>query len=473
VRILSAAAILLGACAVGPNFHRPAAPRVDRFTEHGMPSASVDADGIVQRFHLGARITRDWWRLFHSAALDRIVARAMADNQSIQAALASLARSQDLLRAGYGIFFPQLDADLRATRQRFVPSQFGSPAPASVFNFFTAEGTVSYTLDLFGGQRRTVESLRAEVDVERWTLAGAYLMLTSNVASTVIARAGYRAQIDATNEFIRSLKEQVRITSAQAEAGTVPYANVLSITTQLDNTSATLPPLEQKLSQTEHLLATLEGHTPAEGVPGEIKLEELTLPADLPLTLPSAIVRSRPDILVAEAQLHDASAKIGVATAAMFPNITLNGGYGVNSSMITSLFQPANIAWSIGASLTQPIFHGGTLYYQRRAAIEGYHVALHQYEQTVLTAFQQVADALRALEHDAQTVVAAADADKASSEALRLVEIDYKAGTASYLQVLIADVQWQQARISHIQAVTQRMQDTVALFVALGGGWWN
>jgi NodT family efflux transporter outer membrane factor (OMF) lipoprotein len=277
--------------------------------------------------------------------------------------------------------------------------------------------------------------------------------------------------MQATEEFINLEQEQLRITEVQAQAGTVPYANVLSIQSQLAATAATLPPLKQKRNQTEHLLATLAGRAPAEWQLPPVGLADLTLPRDLPVTLPSELVRQRPDIRAAEAQLHSASAEIGVATAALFPSFTVSGTYGANNTALPDLLSSNSGFWSLGASLTAPLFHGGTLWFQRKAAMEGYQQSLATYRETVLNAFAQVADTLRALEHDAETLQAQSQALEAAGGALRLVQANYQTGLANYVQVLIADGQYQQAKLGYLQALAQRFQDTVALFVALGGGW--
>jgi NodT family efflux transporter outer membrane factor (OMF) lipoprotein len=311
------------------------------------------------------------------------------------------------------------------------------------------------------------------MDVQRYTTLGAYLALSGNVVNTVIAWAGYAAEIQATQDLIALETEQLKITRMQAEAGTVPYANVLSVESQLAVTQATLPPLRQRLSQTEHLLATLVGRAPAEWSVPVVALGNLTLPSDLPVSLPSELVRQRPDILVAEAQLHSASAAIGVATAALFPSLTLGGTAGLTSTAIGDLLKASGAFWSFGASLTTPLFQGPTLWFQRKAAIDTYGGVLANYRQTVLGGLGQVADTLRALEHDAETVEAQSRAVDAAQQALRLIQINYEAGTANYLQVLVVDNQYQQAKLGYLQAIAQRFQDTVALFVALGGGWWN
>ncbi len=460
-------------CAVGPNFVRPKPPSVEGYTHEAEPTATVSADGQVQRFEKGAGVVADWWHLFNSAEINAVLDEALASNQTLQVAQASLRQSQENLRAGYGVFFPQFDASFSATRQKFSPARFGSTSPSTIFNFFTLGATVNYTLDVFGRQRRTVEGLRAQADFQRYTALATYLTLTSNVVNAVIAQAGYSAQIKATEEMIQLLKEQVGITETQAKAGIVPYVNVLSLRTQLASTEGTLPALRQRLSQTEHLLAKLAGRTPAEWTPPEVNLGDLKFPSDLPISLPSDLVRQRPDILAAEAQLHSASANIGVATAALFPTFTLDGTYGQNSTSLKDLFKRTSNYWSMAADASTPLFHGGTLWFQRKAALEGYQESLANYRQSVFSAFAQVADTLRALENDAETLLAESHALSTAGQALKLIQTNYVAGTANYLQVLIANLQYRQAQVAYLQAVTQRLQDTVALFVALGGGWWN
>jgi NodT family efflux transporter outer membrane factor (OMF) lipoprotein len=460
-------------CAVGPNFERPKPPAIESYTTGSTPTATMPADGKAQHFEQGAKIVSDWWRLFKSPIVDAVVKEAIANNQDLQAAQASLRQSQYFLRAGYGVFYPQLDAGMEASRQKSSPALTGGTAPSSIFNLFTLSATVSYALDVFGGERRAVESLGAKVDYQNAAVLAAYITLTGNVVNAMIAQAGYQEQIKATEKLIDQELDQIKVTDAQVQAGIVPYVNLLSLQTQVDSLEATLPPLRQKLSQTQDLLATLVGRTPAEWTPQQVELSELTLPGELPITLPSQFVRQRPDILAAEAQLHSSSAEIGVATAALFPSFTLNGAYGFGSSSSNNLFKINSSFWNLGANIDAPLFHGGTLWFNRKAAIEGYQQSLANYRQTVLNAFAQVSDTLRALEHDAESVHAQSQAVNASEGALRLVTINYQSGTANYLQVLIANEQYQQAQIGYIQAEAQRFQDTVALFVALGGGWWN
>jgi len=461
-------------CAVGPDFVRPKPPMVTQYTQGKEPSETVSADGQAQRFEPGAQIAEDWWCLFKSPKLDMVIKEAVAQNPSLQSAQARLRQSQENLRAGYGVFFPQVSGSFAATRERFTSAQFGvANAPGHIFNLYTASAAVSYILDVFGGQRRAVEGLAAQVDYQNYTTLATYLTLLGNVVNATIAQAAYRAEIEATEQIIGFQKEQLRITETQAKAGTVPYSSVVSIQAQLASTEGTLPPLRQDLDKTQHLIAALVGRTPAEWATPRLDLADFTLPKDLPVTFPSELVRQRPDILATEAQMHTASANIGVATAAMFPSFTLSAAYGQTSTDITRLFGTAANFWSFGATLAQPIFRGGTLWFQRKAAIEAYQASLSDYRQVVVSAFQQVADTLRAVEHDAETLQAQSAALAAAEQALQLVKANYEAGLVNYLQILTANSQYQQAKLGYIQAQALRLQDTAALFVALGGGWWN
>lgn len=458
-------------CAVGPNFVPPKPPESSGYTAGHLPRETASADGRAQHFKSGGVVPADWWQLFNCPALAPLIEQALAANPSLQAAQASLRQSEDLLRAGYAVFLPQVDAAASATRESpFIPIP---NIPRQTFNVYTVTGTVGYVLDVFGGQRRAVESLGAQVDMQRYEAAATYLTLVGNLVNAVIAEAGYTAQIAAARRLIAEERDQVQITQTQAQAGTVPYVNALTLETQLAATEAQLPPLQQKRAQTRHLLATLLGREPAAWPSHAIELAAIEVPRDLPVTLPSELVHQRPDILAAEAQLHRASAEIGVATAAMFPQVTLSGTYGSTGTSITDLFGGPAAAWSIGAGLAAPIFHGGALWFQRRAAVDSYQQSLATYRETVLSGLAQVADTLRALQHDATQVEAQSRQEAAAHEAWRLTDVNYRAGVASYLEVLVANVQYNQASIARIGGQAQRLQDSVALFVALGGGWWD
>ena len=463
----------LGACAVGPDFVRPAPPDSGRYTREALPAATAAADGKSQNLASTSALKADWWRLFGSAQLNTVVQQALANNQTLQAAQASLRQSQDNLRAGYGVYFPTASAELDARRQHTAASQQGLRIPSSTFDLVTLSGTVSYALDVFGGERRKVEGLRAQADYQRYAGMAAYLALSANVVNTCIARAAYSEQIRATEQLVDLERQQLLLAEAQVRAGTAPYSSALAVRGLIAANEALLAPLRQKVSQTEDLLATLEGVVPAKAVLPDIGLASLSLPLDLPVSVPSDLVRQRPDILEAEAQLHAASADIGVATAAMFPSFSLSGTYGGSGSNFGNLSAASGRFWSLGPSATIPLFQGGTLWYGRKAAIDAFEQSQATYRQTVLGAFGQVADSLTALEHDAEELGAQVDARRDAQEALGLLQANYRAGLVSYTDVLVADVQLHQATIGYLQAVAQRHQDTVALFVALGGGWWN
>jgi NodT family efflux transporter outer membrane factor (OMF) lipoprotein len=464
---------LLGGCALGPDFHRPQVPETDRYTHEPLPAATVAADGQAQRFQSGGALTADWWQLFKSAPLDAVVRQAIANNATLQASEATLTQSQHNLRAGYGVFFPQAGAQADAVRERSAPAQQGSSTAPTVFNLITVSGTITYALDLFGAERRTVEGLRAQADYQRYLTDAAYISLSANVVNTSIARAAYLAEVRSTEQLIELQQQQLYSTEVQVRAGTAAYSDVLSLEGLIASNQATLAPLQQKVSQTEDLLATLEGVVASKATLPNFDLTALALPEQLPLSLPSDLVRQRPDVLASEAQLHAASANIGVATAAMFPSITLSATYGATASRVDALSAASGRFWGIGPSASIPLFEGDRLWYGRKAAIDAYQAAQADYRQTVLDAFAQVGDTLNALQHDAQALQAQAEAQRAAGEALKLVQVNYRAGLAAYVDVWAADVQFHQASIAYLQAVAQRFQDTVALFVALGGGWWN
>ncbi len=464
---------MFAGCAVGPNFVRPPPPDADRYTRQLQSEATVAADGQSQYFTSSNKLIADWWKLFKSDQLNTIVNKAITNNPTLQASEASLRQSQDSMRAGYGVFFPQIQAGAGTSRQRTASTGQGSQTPGRIFNLITFSGTVSYALDVFGGARRSVESLRALADYQRYENVAAYLMLTSNVVNTSIARAAYSEESRTTSQLIMLEKQQLKLTQAQVSTGRVSYSAVLSVQGLIASAQASLAPLEQNVSQSEHLLASLEGEFPSKANLPDIDLNGLSLPIDLPVSLPSDLVNQRPDILAAEAQMHVASAKIGVATALMFPSFSLNGTFGTSGSSFGNLTAASGKFWSIGPTATIPLFQGTTLWFGRRAAIDAYQQSRANYRQTVLGAFAQVADSLKALEHDAEALQAQAEAKRDASEALKLLQDNYRAGLVDYLAVLTADVQFHETSIAYLQAVTQRYQDTVALFVALGGGWWN
>jgi NodT family efflux transporter outer membrane factor (OMF) lipoprotein len=464
-----AAAVLIAGCAAGPDFAPPVPPPDRHYLPVGTPGPTETVFGVGQRLVSGAPVAPAWWTLFRSPQLDAAMRAAMQRNPGLQAARASLNASRENLAAGYGVFFPQADVGLSALRQRVSATHTGVlPGP---FNVFTLGVTVSYLLDVAGGARRNVEALGAEADNQRYQLAATWLTLSGNIFNTYVARAGYTAQIDATRTLLARLAEQRDIARAQVAGGTVSYANLLAIDSRMASAEAGLPVLEQRRQQAIHLLSSLLGSLPARRQPPALSLDTLVLPDRLPLSLPSALVRQRPDILAAEARLHAASANVGVATAALFPSFRLDAGFGNDGAALGDTTSARGRFWSFGADAVQPLFRGGTLTHQRRAAIADYQRALADYRTAVLAAFTQVADTLTALGNDARTLQAQAHAVDAARRALALLQANYQAGLVGYLDVLVADEQLQRAQIDTIQALAQRFQDTAALYLALGGGW--
>lgn len=479
---LGIAAFVAGAaltgCAVGPDFRAPPPPKTDVYTAAPLPpetAAAPVAGGAAQRFVAGREIPAEWWTLFHSAGLDRLIRRALEESPTLAAAQAALRQAQENRRARLGALFPSVDANFSVDRQKFTGASFGEPdAPGSLFTLYNASVSVSYSLDLFGGTRRGLEALRAQLDYQRYLLEGSHLTLTSNIVTAAVQESSLRARLRATGEIIAAGEEQLRLVERRFQLGGASRADLLAQQAQLAQTLATLPPLEKELAQTRHQLAVLAGRLPGEAAAlPEFELADLHLPPELPVSLPSELVRQRPDIRAAEELLHEASARIGVATANLFPKLTISGDYGSQSTTLSNLFSNGTSVWSIGAGLLQPIFRGGELTAERRAAIAAFEQAEAQYRETVLLAFRNVADVLRALELDASALQAQAEAETAARDSLDLAQKQYQLGAVSYLTLLNAQRQHQQARIGLAQAQAARFADTAALFQALGGGWWN
>lgn len=481
-RTAVAAAIVSAAltgCSVGPNFRTPEAPSTNAFTATALPPETAAAPvtgGAAQRLAFGQEIPAQWWTLFRSEALDRLIRQALMDNPTLAAAEATLRQARENLRAQSGaVNFPKVDAGLSAERQKFSGAAFGQPeAQFPPFTLYNASVSVSYVLDLFGGGRRQLEALQSQVDFQHFQLEGAYLTIAANIVTTAVKEASLRAQLRATQEIVTLEEQQLEVVERQFYLGGVSLPDVLAQRTQLAQTKATVPPLEKELEQTRHQLAVLAGKLPSEAAAlPEFELDGLQLPQELPVSLPSALVRQRPDIRASEAVLHAASAQVGVATANLYPQITLSAGYGSETTSLGTLFSGNSIIWNLGAGLVQPLFHGGELSAKRRAVIAAYDQSAAQYRAVVLAAFQNVADVLRALEADARTLKAQADLETAARDALDLTRKQFQLGAVSYLSLLNAERQYRQAHISLVQAQALRFADTAALFQALGGGWWN
>jgi NodT family efflux transporter outer membrane factor (OMF) lipoprotein len=470
-------AVLMAGCAVGPDFERPAAPPVKAYTAAPLPqhtAAVKAADGQSQQFMDGADIPAQWWELFHSPALNQLVESALKANPNLQSAQASLREAHEYVLAARGELLPSVNANGSATRERFVGAQFGQPNyPGSSFSLYNASISVSYGIDLFGEARRALESVAAQEEFQRFQLEGAYLTLTSNVVTAAVQEASLRAQIAATREVTDAESQQLELLQNQYQVGGVALSNVLAQKTALAQSRATLPALEKQLALIRNQLATLAGHFPSENEQAAFDLEMLQLPQELPVSLPSKLVEQRPDIRAAESLLHSASAQIGVATANMFPQLTLTGGLGSVSTTAGGLFGQGSGIWNIGANLAQPIFHGGTLLHQKRASVAAYDAAAAQYRSVVLSAFQDVANVLDALQSDANILEAQTLAAQSAGDSLEIARRQYQIGAASYLTLLNAQLAYQQTRIALAQARASRYADTAALFQALGGGWWN
>ena len=475
---LLAAACIVSACAVGPNYRAPAAPSTAGFVPPAaLPSSTVSAPiagGEAQRFVDGMDIPGQWWTLYQSPELNALIERALAHSPTLESAQAALRQANETTAAERGSFFPSVSGNYQAEREKSSGAQFGLPTAGSfLYTLNSASVNVSYTLDAFGGIRRQVESLQAQAESQRFALEASYLSLTANIVTAAVAEASLRAQIAATEDIARAQQTQLDITQARVNAGGASRADVLQQQAILQSTLATLPLLRSQLAQQRNQLAAYTGTLPADYAGAEIHLDSLTLPADLPVSVPSAFVEQRPDVRQYSALLHQATAQIGVATANMLPQLTLTGSYGGVATKFSDVFNSSSVVWNLIGGVTQPIFKGGQLTHQRRAAVAAAQAAAANYQATVITAFQNVSNTLYALQADAEALAAQTTAERSAAESLTLVQAQYKSDGASYLQVLTAEQTEQNAAVALVKARAQRFADTAALFQALGGGWWN
>ncbi|WP_439924938.1 efflux transporter outer membrane subunit [Nitrobacter sp. JJSN] len=477
-----AATVLLAGCAVGPDFKVPAAPDVDRYSKAPLPSRTSSTDarqGQAQRFSTDRDVSDKWWQLFRSPALNSLVEKSLQANPNLQSQLAALRSARELVYAQQGKYFPTVQASFNPTRQQAPNNPLGSPPigpdgnPINPFNVFTAQVAVSYALDVWGLNRRSVESQQALADAQRFQVEAAYLTLTSNVVVAAIQEASLRAQIDATLQIIDLNTKMLEIMRRQLSTGYANRSDVAAQEAALAQVKATLPPLRQQLAVQRDLLTALAGRFPSEEPAETFKLALFRLPTDLPVSLPSTLVQQRPDVRAAEEQLHSASALVGVAIANMLPNFTINGNRGYTSLELANLISPPNIAWSVGANAVHTIFDGFTLLHQSRAAEATYEQAAWTYRNTVVLALQNVADSLHALRNEADTLKAARDFERAAKISLDLARQRMQTGDANVLLLLTAQQTYLQALIQVVQAQASRLSDTAALYVALGGGWWN
>ncbi|OGT40435.1 MAG: hypothetical protein A3E81_01210 [Gammaproteobacteria bacterium RIFCSPHIGHO2_12_FULL_36_30] len=474
------ATLTLTGCMVGPDFKQLPPPKAEKYTYLPVPQKTVSASqnpnaGKSQHLIAGRDLQGDWWTIFHSTSLNKLILEGLQNNQDLVAAKAALREANYTLYAQVGgLLLPSVNFNGGAQQVQTNGLTFGTNTlPTSTFNIFNASFGASYLLDIWGASRRQIEALAAQADYERYTMIATYLTLTTNIATTAITIASLQDQIKATEKLIIAQKKILNITRKQFSVGGVSYENVLTQQTLLAQTEATMPPLRQSLSQEQHALAVLIGKQTNVQKPLKIALNKIILPKNIPVSLPSKIITQRPDIQASEALLHAASANVGVATANLLPQVTLSAAYGWQSSTTTNFFSAQNEAWNYGAALLQPIFHGGQLILQRKAAIAALDQARAQYEQTVLQAFKNIADALRAIQFDAYEFKDQALAEKTAYATLILTEKQYQVGGQNYLAVLNAQEQYQQIVLSRVKAQAARYTDTAALYQTLGGGWWN
>lgn len=465
-------AVILTGCTLGPDFLRPEAPKVTQYTPEALPPETASAEtiaGDAQRFLNDADVPGRWWMLFGSPALNQLEEEALRANPDVETAQATLRQAHENYLAELGTLFPQVGVSASAAHEA---TSSGGRAASPAFDLFTAGPAVSYTPDVFGGIARSIEAQAAAQENSRFQLEATYLTLTSNVIITVIQAASLSAQIAATQDIIADEQQLLDLLNQQFELGAVARGDVLTQQSQLALVQATLPPLQKQLEQTRYTLSTLVGRFPSQDQIPDIQLADLALPRDLPLSVPSKLVEQRPDIRASEALMHEASAQIGVADANMFPQFTVSGSVTNEANFVNQFFQ-GNPVWSIGASVTAPIFRGGTLRAQERAAYDAFDRTASQYKSTVLNAFSNVAGTLTALTLDADTLKTQLYAEQTAQQSLDIIQQQFQAGAIAYLSLLDAQRTYEQARISLVIAQSNRFSDTVALFQSLGGGWWN
>ena len=461
-------AALLSACAVGPDYTRPDLTK-DAGYGRQQATATTTADGVAQHFANGQDVPGQWWQLYNSPELNTLVDQALKANPNAAAAQASLRQANELVYASQASFFPTVNGSASVTRERQGFFTF----PPQDFTVASASLNVSYSPDIFGGTRRQVESVKAQADYQRFQLEATYLTLTTNVVNTAVALASVRDQIAATESLIQAQSQQLDIMQARQRLGAASNADVLAQQATLAQTRASLPPLQKQLAQTRNQLAAYMGRFPNQAPIENFTLASLHLPETLPLSLPSAIVEQRPDVRAAEAQLHQASAEIGVAIANQLPQFSITGSLGSGARGLSGLFGAGTGVWSIAGSVAQTIFDAGALEHKKRAAVAAFDASADLYRGTVIGAFQDVSNSLRALESDADALKQQADAERAAQDSLNLAQGQYKLGAVSYPSLLSAQQTYQNAVLARVKAQAARYSDTTALFQALGGGWWN
>ena len=475
-RPILAASILAGfltGCAVGPDFERQAAPDVSRYTATPLSEQTVSSPGHLgnaQHFSLGQSASARWWQSLGSSKLNVLIEQAFQANPTLAKAQATLGQAQEVYSARSGAtLYPQVEGGLGALRQRTNPSAQGQSGEAREFSLYNASIDVHYQLDLAGGNRRTLEALAARAEYQRYELEGARLTLAANIVTTAIIQARLAGQLQSTEAILGAMDEQLRITRERVRLGQAAPYEVMALQTEVEQTRADIPALRKLLQQNEHLLAVLVGQAPGVGGLPTFTLDEFSIPSELPVVLPSELVRRRPDIRAAEALLHAANAEYGAAIANLYPQINISASLGSQALTTGALFGSGSAVWMLAGQLAQPLFNPG-LPAEKRAALAAFDAAAANYQSVVLDSFRNVADVLRAVENDAQSLSALAAADAAAQGSLESVQNQYKLGASSYVQLLIAQKQAQQTTIYLIGARAQRLVDSTVLYQAMGGG---
>ena len=472
---LSLLCIALAGCTVGPDFKRPEVPANTDYSREKLTAtaqADIDAGGAAQRLIAGMDIPGQWWTLFRSPTLNALVEEALRANPDVSAAQAALRQANELVYADQASLFPSVNANASKTREKVSGVTAGLPE-SPILTVSSASLNVSYAPDVFGGTRRQIESTTAQAEYERFQLEATYLTLTANVVNTAISLASVRDQVAATETIIRLQSDQLDVLQAQRRLGAIGDSDVLTQQTALAQTRATLPPLQKQLAQTRNQLMAYLGRFPNQDRGEAFNLASLHLPEELPVSLPSAIVGQRPDVRSAQAQLHQASANIGVAVDNQLPQFSITGSLGSTAASGTKLFSAGTGVWSLAGAIAQPIFDAGALEHRKRAAVAAYDESAARYRGTVITAFQDVANSLRALEADADALNQQVVAERSAQANLDLVQAQFKLGAVAYINLLNAQQSYQNTVLSRVKAQAARYSDTTALFQALGGGWWN
>ncbi len=463
---------LVGGCTVGPDFQTPKPPEI---AGYGKDIAPPPAGGTTQRLVPGQDVAGDWWHLFQSEPLNALVRQALANNPTMAAGQAALRQARENVAAQQGFYYPSVSAGIEASRNLTPLAALSPTGPNGnpYYSLVTPQLNVSFTPDVFGANRRAVESLQAQADNQRFMLEATWVTLTSNIVAAAIQEASLRGQIEAIEHTVRIEGDLLKILNAQLRFGQVSGADVAAQEAALALAQQQLPPLRKQLAQQRDALIALAGRFPDDDIAQKFDLGSFRLPTELPVSLPADLVKQRPDVRQAEENLHAASANIGQAVAARLPQITLTAQVGNSANSPGNLFTPATNFWSLTGGLTQPVFDGFALMHRQRAARAAFDQAAAEYRSTVLAAFQNVADALRALQSDADAVNAASAAEQAAGRSLAIARKQLQLGQVAYLVLLNAQNAYAQAQLSQVQSRAVRLADTAALFQALGGGWWH